>query len=146
MAEFYDKEDVPRMTKFLETIDKAIADSSDAKLTERTEAQIATTKANLAKLGKAVEEAPAPAPVKRKLIIKKPAVAPAPAQTAKPQNGATWEAVRAYINSLAGANKLERSVAMYRNLNMGKSEREIAKDTGVSQPSVNRWKTKFATD
>jgi len=147
MAKFYDDEDVPRMTKFLATIDKAIEDSdTDAKLTERTEAQIATTKANLAKLGKPVEEAPAPAPVKRKLIIKKPAEAPAPAQTAKPQKGATWEAVRAYINSLAGANKLERSVAMYRNLNMGKSEREIAKDTGVSQPSVNRWKTKFATD
>jgi len=145
MAEFYDKEDVPRMTKFLETIDKAIADSSDAKLTERTEAQIAMTKANLAKLGKPVEEAPPPAPVRRKLIIKKPAPAPAP-QTAKPQKGATWEAVRAYINSLVGANKLERAVAMYRNLNMGKSERDIAKDTGVSQPSVNRWKTKFATD
>ena len=143
MAEFYDKEDVPRMTKFLEAIDKGIENSSDAKLTERTQAQIEKVKANLAKLGKPVE-APAPAPVKRKIIIKKPAEAPA--QTAKPQNGATWEAVRAYINSLAGANKLERSVAMYRNLNMGKSEREIAKDTGVSQPSVNRWKTKFATD
>jgi hypothetical protein len=87
---------------------------------------------------------PPPAPVKRKIVIKKPA--PAPAQTAKPQAGATYEAVRAYINTLAGANKLERAVAMYRNLNMGKSEREIAKDTGVSQPSVNRWKTKFATD
>lgn len=143
MAEFYDKEDVPRMTKFLETIDKAIEDSdTDAKLSARTQAQIEKVKANLAKLGKPVEEVPAP--VKRKIIIKKPAEAPA--QTAKPQKGATWEAVRAYINSLAGANKLERSVAMYRNLNMGKSEREIAKDTGVSQPSVNRWKTKFATD
>lgn len=87
-------------------------------------------------------EPPAP---KRKVVIK--TKSPAPAQApAKPQKGATWEAVRAYINTLAGANKLERSVAMYRNLNMGKSEREIAKDTGVSQPSVNRWKTKFATD
>lgn len=90
------------------------------------------------------DEPPPPAP--KKVIKIKPKTPPPAQAPAKPQKGATYEAVRAYINTLAGANKLERSVAMYRNLNMGKSERDIAKDTGVSQPSVNRWKTKFATD
>jgi hypothetical protein len=51
MSDFYDNEDVPRMTKFLATLDKAIvADSSDAKLTERTEAQIAKVEADLSRL------------------------------------------------------------------------------------------------
>jgi hypothetical protein len=53
MSAFYEKEDVPRMAEFLETIDKAIADTdTDAELTKRTEAQIEKAKDTLTKLGK----------------------------------------------------------------------------------------------
>jgi hypothetical protein len=89
---------------------------------------------------KASASAPAPAP----------APAPKPSMrdffNQKPQKGASWATVRTYINSLAGPHKLERAVAMFRNLNMDKTERQIAKEAGVSQPSVTRWKKKFADD
>jgi hypothetical protein len=53
MSAFYEKEDVPRMTEFLETIDKAIANTdTDAELNKRTEDQIEKVKDNLSKLGK----------------------------------------------------------------------------------------------
>lgn len=61
----------------------------------------------------------------------------------KPPKGASWEAVKAYINATATGQKLERSVALYRHLHPSKNEREVAKETGVSQPSVNRWKNRF---
>lgn len=61
----------------------------------------------------------------------------------KPPKGASWEVVKAYINATATGQKLERSVALYRHLHPSKNEREVAKETGVSQPSVNRWKNRF---
>jgi hypothetical protein len=79
--------------------------------------------------------------VKRKLKVAAPKDEPQAPQ--KPPKGASWEAVKAYINATQTGQKLERSVALYRHLHPSKNEREVAKETGVSQPSVNRWKNRF---
>jgi hypothetical protein len=46
----------------------------------------------------------------------------------------TWEQVK------AEASDIKHAVATWVRMNPNKSERDIARDTGVSQPSINRWK------
>jgi FtsZ-interacting cell division protein YlmF len=74
--------------------------------------------------------------------------APEPQPLPKPVKGATWEEVKKYYENQTdkkyNGNRLQYAVALWSKLHPNKTEREVAKDTGVSQPSAHRWKTKFS--